>query len=165
MLQGSTRLVVDDAFRATKEALAVRFLKKRLQSVVARDSLLAANSTRMISDTLFPGGMEDFDIPTSENRLIQRGSTLYQVMIAVRGQRGPDKKVVRDKALQRELKMIVALMLDEDGESGPVVGRKIRVELKRFERQADVGKLFSFTRNRRSLTVNPTVTCLLVTIL
>jgi hypothetical protein len=100
---------------------------------------------------------QDFEIPTTSNRLYVRDDTLYQVMVTMRHSRATDK-VAKDKTVQRELKQIIALMLDEDTNSEPVYGRKIRVTLKRFEDgQGDLSKLFSFARGKRKLKPHPTV--------
>jgi hypothetical protein len=110
--------------------------------------------------------MQNFDIPTNENRLIRRGDTLYQVMIVTRQRNDKlNKKIVQDPGLQRELKQIVALMLDEFGESDPVVGRKIRVAVKKFESQNDMSKMFAFSKNKKQLKLYPTVFSFVVTVL
>ncbi len=110
--------------------------------------------------------MQDFDIPTSENRLILRGDTLYQVMIVSRQRNKTlSKKIVQDKSLQRELKQIVSIMLDELGESDPVVGRRIRVAVKKFESQNDMSKMFAFYKNKKQLKLYPTVFSFIVSIL
>ncbi len=91
--------------------------------------------------------------------------SLIQVMVTMRSSRATEK-VARDKAVQRELKQIIALMLDEDSDSEPVYGRKIRVTLKRYDGgQGDVSKLFSFARGKRKLKPHPTVFCFHIEVL
>jgi hypothetical protein len=110
--------------------------------------------------------MQDFDIPTTENRLILRGDTLFQVMIVCRQRNQKlSKKIAQDKGLQKELKQIVAIMLDELGESDPVVGRRIRVAVKKFESQNDMSKMFAFSKNKKPLKLYPTVFSFIVTVL
>lgn len=56
-------------------------------------------------------------------------------------------------------------MLDEHGESDPIVGRKIRVAVKKFESQNDMSKMFAFSKGKKQLKLYPTVFSFIVTFL
>ena len=97
--------------------------------------------------------LDDFEVPTDSNRIIQRNDELFLVMISVG--RGV-KANFKSKAVQNELKQIICLMLDEDDEEeqenvpAPIRGKKMKVTLKKRS-GAQVAEVFSFHRDNNDL--------------
>lgn len=74
--------------------------------------------------------MQDFEIPTAENRLVVRRDKLYQVAVDwSREERGRVQPLGR--RAQQELKRIVAAMLVEDEDRATVRGKRVLVSVRK----------------------------------
>jgi hypothetical protein len=101
--------------------------------------------------------MDDFEIPTMENRLLVRHGRLFQVNIDwSRDARQKKQKFKMSERAQRELKRVVAVMLTEDDDNVVVTGTHFAVSMRKFD-GAVIRDTFEFSRKKRKLDVSPWV--------
>lgn len=112
--------------------------------------------------------MEDFDIPTRENRLLLHRGVITQVMLDFDRNHKPSQASIRNKKVQRELKQIICFMLKECEQNedipDPIVGNKVRVTMQRID-GVPLSAAFEFRKKGKLLKMREYVCMFRVTVL